>query len=178
MKTLLPVLVLFAFACATTPATVSPAAPPTAPSTVAAPPCNAGLPLIDAFGRPLAIEQIWLPDLSINYNFREVARFDRCTTCHQGIDKTAAGAPSEPAYLPESTMTLQMATPGRAPEVDWQDAESRQRTLLQAYGFKRAEKGILDPAEVPALVESGKIRHSLVLVGLYYFDLWQRGVGA
>ncbi len=48
------------------------------------------LPFIDAFGRPLAIEQVWLPDLQINYNFCQVARFDRCTTCHQGIDKTMA----------------------------------------------------------------------------------------
>ena len=35
-----------------------------------------------------AIQQIWLPDLTLNYNFRNVARFDRCTTCHQGIDGT------------------------------------------------------------------------------------------
>jgi cytochrome c551/c552 len=45
------------------------------------------LPLIDAFGRPLSVEQIWLPELTINYNFRQVARFDRCTTCHLGIDR-------------------------------------------------------------------------------------------
>ena len=29
-------------------------------------------------------------------------------------------------------------------------------------------------AEVPQLVASGKIKHSLVLAGLYFFDLWQR----
>jgi len=46
-----------------------------------------GLPLIDALARPLAIEQIWLPDLTIDYHFCQVARFDRCTTCHQGITK-------------------------------------------------------------------------------------------
>ena len=31
-------------------------------------------------------------------------------------------------------------------------------------------------AEIPALVAAGKIRHPLVVVALYYFDLWQRGV--
>jgi cytochrome c551/c552 len=36
------------------------------------------------------IEQIWLPELTINYHFRQVARSDRCTTCHQGIDKPSA----------------------------------------------------------------------------------------
>jgi 8-oxo-dGTP pyrophosphatase MutT (NUDIX family) len=30
-------------------------------------------------------------------------------------------------------------------------------------------------AEIPGLVASGKIRHSLVVVALYHFDLWQRG---
>ena len=29
--------------------------------------------------------------------------------------------------------------------------------------------------EIPALVKAGKIRHSLVVVALYHFDLWQRG---
>ena len=32
-------------------------------------------------------------------------------------------------------------------------------------------------AELPGLVASGKIQHSLVVVALYYFDLWQRGAG-
>ena len=30
-------------------------------------------------------------------------------------------------------------------------------------------------AEIPALVAQGKIRHSLVVVALYHFELWQRG---
>ena len=30
-------------------------------------------------------------------------------------------------------------------------------------------------AEIPGLVASGKIQHSLVVVALYYFQLWQRG---
>jgi len=30
--------------------------------------------------------------------------------------------------------------------------------------------------EVPQLVAAGKIQHSLVVVALYYFDLWQRGI--
>ena len=29
-------------------------------------------------------------------------------------------------------------------------------------------------SDIPRLVASGKIRHSLVVVGLYYFELWQR----
>jgi 8-oxo-dGTP pyrophosphatase MutT (NUDIX family) len=32
--------------------------------------------------------------------------------------------------------------------------------------------------EIPELVASGKIKHSLVVVALYHFELWQRGVKA
>ena len=31
-------------------------------------------------------------------------------------------------------------------------------------------------ADIPQLVVTGKIRHSLVVVALYYFELWQRGL--
>jgi len=31
-------------------------------------------------------------------------------------------------------------------------------------------------SDLPALVAQGKISHSLVAVGLYFFDLWQRGL--
>jgi len=31
-------------------------------------------------------------------------------------------------------------------------------------------------AEIPQLVADGKISHSLVVVALYHFDLWQRGI--
>jgi cytochrome c2 len=37
--------------------------------------------------RPLGIQQIWLPELTLDYHFQKVARFDRCTTCHLGIDQ-------------------------------------------------------------------------------------------
>ena len=46
-----------------------------------------GLPGIDMAAPPTKIQQISLPDLTINYNFKEVPRYDRCTTCHQGIDR-------------------------------------------------------------------------------------------
>ena len=45
-----------------------------------------GLPGIDLMP-PTKIQQISLPDLTINYNFKEVPRYDRCATCHQGIDR-------------------------------------------------------------------------------------------
>ncbi len=68
------------------------------------------------------IDQIWLPDLTINFNFSQVARFDRCKTCHRAISQSAPGAPSEPAYptLPEEQrdLTIDLQTPNSAPEAD------------------------------------------------------------
>ena len=50
------------------------------------------LPIIDGFNSPLRIQQDWLPNLTINYGgMKDVARFDRCRTCHQGIDMTESG---------------------------------------------------------------------------------------
>ena len=42
---------------------------------------------MDFAAPPTKIQQISLPDLTINYNFKEVPRYDRCQTCHQGIDR-------------------------------------------------------------------------------------------
>lgn len=38
------------------------------------------------------------------------------------------------------------------------------------------ETKLVPVAELPALVADGKISHPLVVVGLYHFDLWRRGL--
>ncbi len=43
--------------------------------------------VIDGFANPLKIHQFTLNDLPIDYNFKQVTRYDRCLTCHLGIDK-------------------------------------------------------------------------------------------
>jgi mono/diheme cytochrome c family protein/cbb3-type cytochrome oxidase cytochrome c subunit len=46
------------------------------------------LPIVDGFASPEKIQQITLNDLTIDYGgFRDVPRYDRCTTCHLGIDR-------------------------------------------------------------------------------------------
>jgi len=94
------------------------------------------LPLIDAFGRPLAIDQTWLPELTIDYNFRQVARFDRCATCHEGIDHNAPGRADQPAFNMPRELTVRLATPRQAPDPP---------SLEDVYGLVLAERGILDP---------------------------------
>ncbi len=104
------------------------------------------LPLIDAFGRPLSIEQIWLPELTINYNFRQVARFDRCITCHQAIGKTQPGTPSIPACPTQEMLTLRMPV---GPDEDDEDDEKEddnktEPALTTELGLTLAARGILD----------------------------------
>jgi hypothetical protein len=45
------------------------------------------LPVIDAFASPVRIQQYTLDELPIDYSFKFVTRYDRCTTCHLGMEK-------------------------------------------------------------------------------------------
>ncbi len=67
------------------------------------------LPGIDLMP-PTKIQQISLPELTINYNFKDVPRYDRCTTCHQGIDRLgyetdADGKPMRPVFAAHPHLT-------------------------------------------------------------------------
>ena len=69
------------------------------------------LPGID-LAPPTKIQQISLPELLINYNFKEVPRYDRCTTCHQGIDNKAyADAPQPFRTHPNLDMYISSGSP-------------------------------------------------------------------
>jgi cytochrome c2 len=63
--------------------------------------------------RPLSVEQVWLPDLTINYHFRQVARFDRCVTCHQGMAKTPG--PISPPHPYRAHPRLDLFVGSRSP---------------------------------------------------------------
>ena len=111
------------------------------------------LPVLDAFNGPLRVDQIWLPKLTLNNNFRDVARFDRCTTCHQGMTKSIPGQPTEPAYPQAGAVEVVLATPGEPPDGDLTEAEQ----LESLYGFQLAEQGLFnanDPTVSVVLPES------------------------
>ncbi len=63
------------------------------------------LPVIDGFAAPVKIEQYTLTDYPIDYNFKYVTRYDRCATCHQGMERATftkeALAKLDPANVPE-----------------------------------------------------------------------------
>jgi ADP-ribose pyrophosphatase len=55
----------------------------------------------------------------------------------------------------------------------------RECVLKHALAWDQGEDIItrlVPAAEIPTLVASGRIRHSLVVVALAYFDLWRRGL--
>src|SRR5262249_53439571 len=43
--------------------------------------------IIDGFASPTKIHQFTIDDIKIDYNFKYVTRFDRCMSCHVGIDR-------------------------------------------------------------------------------------------
>ena len=105
------------------------------------------LPVLDAFNSPLRIDQIWLPQLTLNNNFRDVARFDRCVTCHKGMDKSLPGAATEPAYCEQGTIAIALPTaaePG-APTAAVQGDGNAQ--LEKLYGFNLAPNGLFNAAD-------------------------------
>jgi len=102
-------------------------------------------PVLDAlYDGNVRINQIWLPEMTINFNFSEPARFDRCKTCHQAISQSAPGAPTEPAYatMPKEQRerVVTLATLESAPEVA--------TDLRSAYGLVLADKGVINYADV------------------------------
>ena len=122
------------------------------------------LPILDAFNSPLKIDQIWLPNLTQNYNFRDVARFDRCNTCHQGINHTQPGSATAPAYRHATTVTISLPTPASPPEAKKEEpkekdskadeATAAEPTLESVYGFHLTGHGALgnDAATVNAVL--------------------------
>ncbi len=91
----------------------------------------------------IKLEQIWLPDMKINYNFSSVARYDRCIVCHRSIDSTATGSATEPAYpaIPREKRDriVQLATPAEAPKAA--SSEAPNDALASVYGLVLAVRG-------------------------------------
>jgi cytochrome c2 len=106
------------------------------------------LPVLDAFNGPLRVDQIWLPKLTLNNNFRDVARFDRCTTCHQGMTKSVPGQPTEPAYPQAGAVEVVLETPNDPPSSELAEAEK----LEVLYGFQLAEQGLFKATDATVSV--------------------------
>ena len=75
------------------------------------------LPIIDGFNSHLKVVQDWLPKLKITLGMSKIARFDRCRSCHQNIDKiSGSGAPAYPPGHPETEDVLQWVKANTFPQ--------------------------------------------------------------
>jgi mono/diheme cytochrome c family protein len=110
------------------------------------------LPILDAFNSPLKIDNLWTENLTItNGSFGSVRRFDRCTTCHRAIDRTAPGSAVDPLYESSHVVELELPTPEERPGAD-SGAEGEgadtQPTLLSVYGISLANEGLIHADDV------------------------------
>ncbi len=114
------------------------------------------LPILDAFNSPLKIENLWSDGLEQNYNFRNVRRFDRCTTCHKAIEKTLPGSATDGAYEHAESIvfTLDTTNGAGAPTVPTSDtgssaAEASQTERLESrFGLRLADEGLIEANDV------------------------------
>lgn len=114
--------------------------------------------ILDAFMSRRKVENLWSTGLLENYSHAMVRRFDRCTTCHQGMQKSAPGEPTTPAYPHESRVELAI-TPRTAEEIAAQRAQYQSASvdgqgqplppsLEELIGLSLRDQGLLDPADV------------------------------
>jgi cytochrome c551/c552/cell division protein FtsB len=74
------------------------------------------LPIIDGFNSHHRIIQDWLPKLKITLGMARTARFDRCRTCHLGIDRYETGdLPTFPHGNPNSDEPADWVEAGEFP---------------------------------------------------------------
>lgn len=103
------------------------------------------LPILDAFNSPRKIDNLWSDGLLIDYNFSKVRRFDRCTTCHQSIEKTNPGSAVDPAYVNENLIDFVLSAPESIEASDSDNAaeQTADDLLAQYYGLRLAPEGVL-----------------------------------
>jgi mono/diheme cytochrome c family protein len=94
------------------------------------------LPVLDAFASPTRIQQYTLTALPIDYNFKEVTRFDRCTTCHQGIDR--------PVYDKETLTKLTE----RPTDEDAARLKNAEEMLAERNKVLRDQKASINPSDL------------------------------
>lgn len=108
-------------------------------------------PILDAFNSPLKIENLWSEGLTIDYNFRDVKRYDRCTTCHQMMEKSQPGQADKPAFLKERFVTLVLSPPSPEVYADLKqraDEAGRPLTVEEVYGIAVTDGGLLERSAV------------------------------
>lgn len=105
-------------------------------------------PIIDAFGSTRKIDNLWSKDLEIGYgSFSNVRRFDRCTTCHQSMQKSLPGEATSPAYVKEQVFEL-VIYPPKAEDLPKTDSEVDVLPAEKLLGVRFANAGLLKDDDI------------------------------
>ncbi|MHB9077877.1 MAG: hypothetical protein ACYC3X_10315 [Pirellulaceae bacterium] len=110
------------------------------------------LPILDAFNSPRKVDNLWSAGLDQPAgSFGRVRRFDRCTTCHQGVQQELVNVPMQPLFPPASTIDLALELPppegDRAPG-DAGPASATEQELHDLFGLQLAQDGLLQPLDL------------------------------
>ncbi len=111
------------------------------------------LPFLDAFNSPRKIDNIWNEGLDrAAGSFARVPRFDRCTTCHQGMQKALPDRPSQPALRQSTVFDFALSLPAPATS-DTNESSTDQRVgptdrLRRYFGLQLAAAGLLGEDDV------------------------------
>ena len=109
------------------------------------------LPIIDSFASPTKIQQYTLNELPIDYSFKYVTRYDRCTTCHLGLEK---------ASFDKATLASLTEDPGL--NKDLANRYAGAKTILK----KRKEDGVPDlpkPEDIrPRMIDKSRLTDARV----------------
>ncbi len=119
------------------------------------------LAILDAFNGPLDIDNLWSDDLEQDYNFKKVRRFDRCTTCHQMMEKSLPGQANEPGFVSQRTIEIVLSVPAVAVKATQEGeatpevvpapltVDERQEFLAEkGYGLRFSPTGLYSPDDV------------------------------
>lgn len=116
------------------------------------------LPFLDALNSPRRIDNLWSDGLDQPCgSFGRVRRFDRCVTCHQGIQKLLGPAPDQPLFAPETTVEFALELPDQTaptpagpalPASEPHAAATGQldSQLEDLCGIRLSSTGLLEPA--------------------------------
>jgi hypothetical protein len=98
----------------------------------------------------LQIDNLWSDGLDQDYNFSRVRRFDRCTTCHQNMDKTLPGSAVDPAFVHEERIEFTLST--RSAEDEFGNGGSGSLAEVDSiqdfFGLTLADSGLVNFADV------------------------------
>ncbi len=112
------------------------------------------LPILDAFNSPRKIENLWSEGLDRPAgSFGRVARFDRCTTCHQRMQESLPDEPARPALGTPVTVDLALSLPATLPGGIIEESKTGEngksavtdQQLKSLFGFAFASEGLLRP---------------------------------